>query len=90
MKMEMIVIDHFSWKIPSEFRIVNEWPISLGNTEAQHDPITQPYVYNFSLHLQSSARVHDRRQQASRQVGCYDINLLATEFSNCESHVVIV
>jgi hypothetical protein len=43
----------FAWKIPSEFRMVNGWLISLGNTEAQHGPITQPYVYNFSLHSQS-------------------------------------
>jgi hypothetical protein len=27
-------IDRFFRKIPSEFRIVNEWPISLNNTEA--------------------------------------------------------
>jgi hypothetical protein len=32
---------------------VNRWPISLSNTEAQRGPITQPYVYNFSLHSQS-------------------------------------
>jgi hypothetical protein len=43
----------FSWKIPSEFRIVIRWLISLGNTKAQHGPITQPYVYNFSFHSQS-------------------------------------
>jgi hypothetical protein len=53
----------FSWKIPSEFRIVNGWLISLGNIEAQHGLITQPYVYNFSLDLQSPACGHDRRQQ---------------------------
>jgi hypothetical protein len=26
-------IDRFAWKISSEFRIVNGWPISLGNAE---------------------------------------------------------
>jgi hypothetical protein len=42
MKMEMIVSlfrrihlsTVFAWKIPSEFRILNEWPINLGNTKA--------------------------------------------------------
>jgi hypothetical protein len=97
MKMEMIVtlfrrihVDSFSWKIPSEFRIVIEWPITLGNTEAQHDPITQLYIYNFSVHSQSPAHGHDCRQQATRQVGCCDRNLLAAKFSKCESLVVIV
>jgi hypothetical protein len=56
----------FAWKIPFEFRIVNGWLISLGNTKAQRDPITQPYVYNFSLHSQFPARGHDHRQQPSR------------------------
>jgi hypothetical protein len=56
----------FAWKIPSEFRIVIGWPISLGNTKAQHGPITQPYVYNFSLQSQSPTRGHNHRQQPSR------------------------
>jgi hypothetical protein len=79
-----------SQKISSEFWIVNEWPISLSNTEAQSGLIRQHYVYNFSLHLQFLARGHDRRQQASRQVGYCDINLLAAEFSSCESLEIIV
>jgi hypothetical protein len=74
MEMEMIVAlflrihvsTIFAWKIPSEFRIVVGWTISLGNTKAQHGPITQPYVYNFILHSQSPTRGHDRRQQPSR------------------------
>jgi hypothetical protein len=55
-EMEMVVAlfhrihvsNIFAWN-PLEFRIVNGWLISLGNTEAQHGLITQPCVYNFSL-----------------------------------------
>jgi hypothetical protein len=73
-----------------EFWIINGWPISRSNIEAQRGPITQPYVYNFSLHSQSLACGHVCRQQDSRQVSCCDITLLAAEFSSWESQVVIV
>jgi hypothetical protein len=60
MEMEMIVALSrrihvsivFAWKIPPEFRIVII-PISLSNTKAQHDPITQAYVciYIYSIYI---------------------------------------
>jgi hypothetical protein len=73
-KMEMIVIlfhrihvsTVFCWETTSELRIVIGRSISLGNIKVQHGPITQPYVYNFSLHSQSPTRGHDYRQQPSQ------------------------